>query len=320
MQRPNIFNFATSELSQDAFLCYLLSWADDAYYEIDSSLHSVAKKFLEKMLDLGGIACSLDSIKIDFIKRQEHQIDILVKINQNILIVIEDKTYSKQHSGQLKKYKNYISKSYSGFKTSFIYFKLLPQMNTKLIEDEGFNVMSFDVFKNILNDYEGKNHIVNEFTVYINAFDPEKRRFQEWTKENWLMFFNSIKEDLDGYFYDHQNKELFFEWNWHRGDFIQINWNSFSGHRSINLKMQTKSGELFMTRYNERRSLLEHQDNFKVQKFNRRNKGKSKVICSLDLNHYFSLSVDGYLDYQSTIKNLKSLSSEYYKFVNQFEA
>lgn len=28
MTKPNIFNFATSELSQDAFICWIISWFD----------------------------------------------------------------------------------------------------------------------------------------------------------------------------------------------------------------------------------------------------------------------------------------------------
>jgi hypothetical protein len=27
MNKPNIFNYATSELSQDAIICYILEWA-----------------------------------------------------------------------------------------------------------------------------------------------------------------------------------------------------------------------------------------------------------------------------------------------------
>jgi len=27
MKKPNIFNYATSELSQDAIICYILEWA-----------------------------------------------------------------------------------------------------------------------------------------------------------------------------------------------------------------------------------------------------------------------------------------------------
>lgn len=31
MTNPNLFKFATSELSQDAFICWLLSWAEKDY-------------------------------------------------------------------------------------------------------------------------------------------------------------------------------------------------------------------------------------------------------------------------------------------------
>nr|WP_260390277.1 hypothetical protein [Ornithobacterium rhinotracheale] len=27
-EKPNLFQYATSELSQDAFLCWLIAWAD----------------------------------------------------------------------------------------------------------------------------------------------------------------------------------------------------------------------------------------------------------------------------------------------------
>ena len=33
MKKPNLFNFATSELSQDAFLCYLFNFAKEEYKE-----------------------------------------------------------------------------------------------------------------------------------------------------------------------------------------------------------------------------------------------------------------------------------------------
>ena len=39
---PNIFSFATSELSQDAMFAWLLSWADPQYRQYDANLHRVA--------------------------------------------------------------------------------------------------------------------------------------------------------------------------------------------------------------------------------------------------------------------------------------
>lgn len=31
MEKPNLFSIATKELSQDAFITWLLQWADDKY-------------------------------------------------------------------------------------------------------------------------------------------------------------------------------------------------------------------------------------------------------------------------------------------------
>ena len=42
-KRPNLFDYATSELSQDAFLTWLIQWADEDYKDLDNSLNSCAK-------------------------------------------------------------------------------------------------------------------------------------------------------------------------------------------------------------------------------------------------------------------------------------
>lgn len=37
--RPNLFTYATSELSQDAFICWLAAWADPKFKDADPALH-----------------------------------------------------------------------------------------------------------------------------------------------------------------------------------------------------------------------------------------------------------------------------------------
>lgn len=39
MRKPNLFTYATSELSQDAVLCWLFSWADPKQSREDEALH-----------------------------------------------------------------------------------------------------------------------------------------------------------------------------------------------------------------------------------------------------------------------------------------
>ena len=47
--RPNLFHYATSELSQDAFICWLAAWADPKFKEVDPRLYEVAQSFVVSM-------------------------------------------------------------------------------------------------------------------------------------------------------------------------------------------------------------------------------------------------------------------------------
>ena len=46
MSRPNLFEFATSELSQDAVLCWLASWAGPEAAGSDPHLTALGREFL----------------------------------------------------------------------------------------------------------------------------------------------------------------------------------------------------------------------------------------------------------------------------------
>jgi hypothetical protein len=46
MAAPNLFHYATSELSQDAFICWLLDWANPDNKEKDEALCALKKLYL----------------------------------------------------------------------------------------------------------------------------------------------------------------------------------------------------------------------------------------------------------------------------------
>jgi len=101
--KPNIFNLATKELSQDSFIAWLLQWADSDCKTIDEKLNDCAKGFI-KLLIFTQFA---DNIEIKKVKagRQWENIDIWAEVNDEYLIIIEDKTFTQQHSNQLETYK-----------------------------------------------------------------------------------------------------------------------------------------------------------------------------------------------------------------------
>jgi hypothetical protein len=49
---PNLFEFATTELSQDAVLAWLLARADQQYNSTDPRLHALAQRFLFALVKL----------------------------------------------------------------------------------------------------------------------------------------------------------------------------------------------------------------------------------------------------------------------------
>ena len=50
VSKQNLFGYATSELSQDAFICWLLSYAIEGGASKDAALHGCAVEFLRKVL------------------------------------------------------------------------------------------------------------------------------------------------------------------------------------------------------------------------------------------------------------------------------
>lgn len=104
----NLYNYATSELSQDAFVLWLLVWANPIR-DLNGdqlNLHAAAIAFVRGLLDKP----KLEINSIECIKQKDN-IDVLAIINDNIALIIEDKTYTKEHK-QLEKYSETIKKKY----------------------------------------------------------------------------------------------------------------------------------------------------------------------------------------------------------------
>ena len=102
----NIFKYATSELSQDAFICWFFNW----FNEGDSpKLKQLVCDFCKDKLGVP----SLSSVEIhrQFSRKVETKsgifsvkIDVLVVLNETIAVIIEDKTFSSEHSDQILRY------------------------------------------------------------------------------------------------------------------------------------------------------------------------------------------------------------------------
>lgn len=100
----NIFEFATKELSQDAFL----RWLFENYNCGDSQVRAACRRLFDSFT--GG---KLDFDKIENLKTvaQWKSIDVAIWFDigdKNYLIVIEDKIFTSDHNDQLQRYKDAI--------------------------------------------------------------------------------------------------------------------------------------------------------------------------------------------------------------------
>ena len=138
MEKPNLFEIATSELSQDGFITWLLQWADDKFLNVDRDLNNIGKDFINFLFSK--TTNNPISVKAVSAQRQWNKIDIFVEVNNLYIIAIEDKTYTGEHDEQLDTYKEIVEKEFNNKTKLYIYLKTgLDSIENKLkIENKGW--------------------------------------------------------------------------------------------------------------------------------------------------------------------------------------
>jgi len=133
----NIFKYATSEFSNDAFLCWLFSISKDKSSLNNSIEYNVSQGYLKKFCKYDGKI----TVYEDGIIKQEAKIDVLVKgrydNGEEFVLTIENKTSSQQHSMQLERYRDYVNEKYKYIKKSnrsFVYYKTAIQSDVEKIK------------------------------------------------------------------------------------------------------------------------------------------------------------------------------------------
>ena len=177
MERPNIFEIATKELSQDAFITWLLKWADDSYKATDEDLHQCGKEFVSTLIknQYPNFSESINKVEAG---RQWKKIDVWAKVNDKYLIIIEDKINSRDHSEQLTRYKEFAEEKWNGNnkeKPICIYLKTGNECeaNLKKIKDKKeYYIFDRKDFINLLNKFgQIKNNIFVDFRDRMSQID-----------------------------------------------------------------------------------------------------------------------------------------------------
>ena len=203
--KPNIFEIATSELSQDGFITWLLLWADKNNKQYDEKLHYCAVDFVKLLINKQ----YQKEIEVDKVKagRQQENIDIWAVVNDKYCIIIEDKTYTAEHSDQLERYKKICLNWCAEKKWSpiFIYLKTGTEAMTSLriVEEKGFSIVNrSDLLKFFDEHNTSDNDIYLEFYEKIrNLENAEKaylsKQIKDWDWSCWIGFYNYLDTMLE---------------------------------------------------------------------------------------------------------------------------
>ena len=196
MEQPNIFDYATSELSQDAFICYLLAFGMDKYKKAYPREFKIAHLFLEKC----GIPADEEILEI---RKQYLDIDVLAVTSSHLLIV-EDKTDTKEHSNQIVKYVKTLKNSVlsSGRKIKVCYLKTLDYVRSYKSSDENVlpqcdccSLRRKDML-DLLKTNPENNLIFESFYSRLDSIEKrikncDDAEIRTWCKEKWFDYLSS---------------------------------------------------------------------------------------------------------------------------------
>lgn len=230
IQKPNLFNIATSELSQDAFITWLIQWANSEYLKTDKEIHNCASTFVKSLI---GESQNYQIRNIEAGRQWSNKakIDIWAKVNDDYFIVIEDKKGTKEHSDQLKRYAEIAKEHYknTNIKVVLVYFKMEEQGKYSAIEEAGYKLYTRELMLSILEPYisgiknEQGNNILMDYYFHLKELDEKINSFKnspldQWNRYSWKGFFATIQKEIDGqwdYVPNASGGFLGFWWNWH---------------------------------------------------------------------------------------------------------
>lgn len=181
---PNIFNYATKELSQDALICWLVACGRHP----GDKLRDLGHEFVRALMQSGDRRVTKDSRLVRYEgnctveqvlcepKRQYGSIDVYFQAmvdGQVVSFVIEDKTHTEMHGDQLEKYKAIVAgDSIEEDLVKFIYLKTGYVFGDEREKAESVGYSVFDgenVLAFLATDGRRNLHeILRQYAEYMN--------------------------------------------------------------------------------------------------------------------------------------------------------
>lgn len=311
--QPNLFSYATSELSQDAFICWLLAWSDDKYKKAHPKMNEVSRNILAMFFDKSKNEELPEKINIA-IKRQHEHIDVLCIINNEYYLIIEDKVGTKQHSKQLERYK----KIGADKKQILIYYQTGEQSNYKPVTDSGYAPVSRSDLLKIFESEAGliaqrKSDILRDYAQRIRSLEDQFSAYitkpaKEWGNRAWQGFFVKLQEKLKqgswGYVANQSGGFYGFWWNGGKHAYLQIE--AVRAEQNLVFKIHVKEKEQRrVKRIEAHKSVTKafYGTEFRIKKPKRFGNGETMTVALLD-GDFRVFNNDGLINIEKTVEAL----------------
>lgn len=198
MRENNLFNWATKELSQDAFICWLMSFAKNP--GINPQLEACAWDFIHRIPGLE------NAKRLVSIERQvavkipgggKGAIDVLLTVDDcKVKVVIEDKIDLPADDAQMDKYVAALKAA--GEKNIIgVFYKPISQWRFS----EKYFTFKRDVLFSIFNPYKAKinSDIFADYLEYLEYFESEETAYKtlpisQWHGIRYHVFFQHLKD------------------------------------------------------------------------------------------------------------------------------
>ncbi len=200
--KNNLFNYATSELSQDAFICW---WVSHINRKDDSPLYKSAKLFLDKIFQDQNIR-EYDGVKI---KKQFKGIDVLLIVDDKYVAIIEDKTFTSESKNQINGYKEKILnlKGYDEIPSDLseenlvcVYYTIAEQPESHYKSTYN-NIKRLDIFL-LLEKYRDQiqSDIYLDYYAYLKDLDDRSNQYvkieiEKWDDAPYRGFFSYLEKE-----------------------------------------------------------------------------------------------------------------------------
>lgn len=198
----NLFSFATKELSQDAFIGWLVSNYNNTGYD---DVKKTSLIFLSRLSSWD--ISEIEKATID-VHLQKYKMDVAIELklpDKSHLIVIEDKVKSKQSDNQLLDYYKENSHYFNQFsQQSFYYYKtnlvtkeeksMIPEPWKVLDVNGVYKLFDYDIKVDhaILKDY--LDNLKKIYDVFTCDYPLSTKEFNDY---HWLRFAEEFATVLD---------------------------------------------------------------------------------------------------------------------------